>query len=192
MTRLSLPLTISAALAIFGSALAQADQGQRSAEPPELAAQAAFFDNIKALCGTRFEGQSSFPEDPGDAFRDKILVALIETCSEHEIRIPFLVGEDSSRTWILTRLAKGGLELKHDHRHADGTPDDVTLYGGTTSNPGSAVSQSFPADAYTAELIPEAASNEWSITITADGSELIYYLERHGQPRFKATLRRVQ
>lgn len=185
MTRLSLTLTIIT-LALFSSTLSQADQ------PSEIAAQQAFFDNITALCGARFEGQSSFPEDPGDAFRDKILVALIETCSESEIRIPFLVGEDSSRTWILTHLAKGGLELKHDHRHADGTPDEVTLYGGTTSNPGSALSQSFPADEYTAKLIPEAATNEWSITITADGSELIYYLERHGQPRFKATLRRVQ
>jgi hypothetical protein len=23
-----------------------------------------------------------------------------------------------------------GLQLKHDHRHEDGTPDEVTMYGG--------------------------------------------------------------
>ena len=81
--------------------------------------QTAFFERMKALCGARFEGQSSFPEDPGDDFRDKTLVAVFKSCNNKEIRIPFHVGENTSRTWILTRLANG-IELKHDHRHADG------------------------------------------------------------------------
>ena len=88
--------------------------------------QQAFFDRVKSMCGARFEGDSVFPEDPGDAFRGQLLVALIETCGDDEIRIPFLVGPDTSRTWVLKRTAKG-LQLKHDHRHADGTPDEVTL-----------------------------------------------------------------
>ena len=153
--------------------------------------QDAFFNNIKQLCGARFEGVSVFPEDPGDAFRDKTLLAVIETCSDEVIRIPFHVGEDTSRTWVLTRV-DDGLELKHDHRHADGTPDEVTMYGGTTSSPGTGLSQSFPADDYTAKLIPEASTNEWSLTLTADFNGLTYYLERHGKPRFKAMLKRVR
>lgn len=152
--------------------------------------QAAFFNNIKQLCGSRFEGASIFPEDPGDAFRDKTLVAIVENCDDTVIRIPFHVGEDKSRTWVLTRVANG-LELKHDHRHADGTPDEVTMYGGTTNSAGTELSQSFPADGYTAKLIPEAATNEWSLTLSADYNVMTYYLERHGKSRFKAMLKRV-
>jgi hypothetical protein len=155
----------------------------------ESDAQAAFFEQIRARCGSRFEGQSSFPEDPGEAFRDKTLIAAIETCGEHQIRIPFHVGEDRSRTWILTRTDQG-LQLKHDHRHADGTPDEVTMYGGTAQTPGTALAQSFPADEHTANLIPDAASNEWFLSLSSDATELTYYLERHGKPRFKATLLR--
>lgn len=158
---------------------------------PEAGPQQQFFSGVSALCGARFEGQSTFPEDPGDAFRGKRLVAIIEDCGKDQIRIPFRVGDDHSRTWILSRVG-GGIELKHDHRHADGTPDEVTLYGGTTNQAGSELAQSFPADDYTAQLIPEAATNEWFITLSADGEELIYYLERHGKPRFKAELHRIR
>lgn len=151
--------------------------------------QDAFFNQLSDLCGTRFVGHSVFPEDPGDAWRDKTLVAHIETCTADEIRIPFMVGDDHSRTWIISRVDHG-LQLKHDHRHADGTPDEVTMYGGTTQSAGSELSQSFPADAYTAALIPEASTNEWFLTFSEDGANLTYYLERNDLPRFKAVLRR--
>lgn len=160
------------------------------AQHSEKSSQLNFFENIRSLCGTRFEGYSSFPEDPGDAFRDQLLVANIETCEENQIRIPFSVGADTSRTWVLS-LVDGGIELKHDHRHADGTPDEVSMYGGTTVQAGSKLSQSFPADDYTAELIPDAATNEWFLTLSEDGKELTYYLERHAKPRFRAILNRV-
>lgn len=149
--------------------------------------QDAFFRQISALCDARFVGQSVFPEDPGDAWRDKVLVAHIESCTADEIRIPFIVGDDHSRTWILRRV-EGGIQLKHDHRHADGTPDKVTMYGGTTQSAGSHLSQSFPADAYTKDLIPEASTNEWFLSFNEDSSELTYYLERNDLPRFKAIL----
>jgi hypothetical protein len=179
LTRFPMLIVLSSALLSFTPAGAEQSAGQM-----------AFFDQMSALCGARFEGQSSFPEDPGDAFRGKTLVAVFESCEEHEIRIPFHVGENRSRTWILSKV-ENGLQLKHDHRHEDGTPDEVTLYGGTTGAAGSGMSQSFPADEYTAKLIPEAATNEWFLTLTKDGSQLTYYLERHGKPRFKATLTRV-
>ena len=154
----------------------------------QTGSQDAFFAQVSSFCGERFTGRASFPEDPGDAWRGKDLVAYIETCNEDEIRIPFSVGEDRSRTWILRRVT-GGLQLKHDHHHADGTPDEVTMYGGTTLSGGTHLAQSFPADAYTADLIPEAATNEWFLSFSEDTSELTYYLERHGQPRFRVILR---
>ena len=81
---------------------------------------APFFDTLSTLCGARFEGKSVFPFDdaPGNAFAHKKLVANIVTCSADEIRVPFIVGEDKSRTWIIKRT-QAGLELLHDHRHPD-------------------------------------------------------------------------
>ena len=160
-----------------------------SAAAGQSDAQDAFFQTLSDLCGEKFVGRSAYPEDPGDDWRDKDIVAHIETCDANQIRIPLAVGENRSRTWIITRV-EGGLELKHDHRHEDGTPDEVTLYGGTTEETGTAFAQSFPADAYTANLIPEAATNEWFVSLSEDGNELTYYLERHGKPRFKAVLAR--
>ena len=153
--------------------------------------QDAFFKQLSSLCGSRFVGQSVFPEDPGDGWRDKQLVAHIQSCTADEIRIPFIVGDDHSRTWILSRV-EGGIQLKHDHRHADGTADEVTMYGGTTQSAGSPLSQSFPANAYTEDLIPEASTNEWFLSFSRDSSELTYYLERNGLPRFKAILLKKQ
>ncbi len=154
-----------------------------------VAEQEAFFEALGALCGASYVGAAVFPEDPGEDWRGQTLVATIQTCSDDEIRIPLAVGADQSRTWVITRTA-AGLQLKHDHRHEDGTPDEVTQYGGVALQPGTALAQSFPADTYTADLIPEAATNEWFLSLSPDGVTMTYYLERHGAPRFKAILSR--
>lgn len=163
--------TILLTLILFAPALSPADR---------------FFERLGALCGERFVGEAV----AGDAFRGEPLVAEIAHCNEREIRIPFAVGEDRSRTWILRRLDDGRLEFKHDHRHEDGTPDEITMYGGTSVDAGSASRQAFPADRQTAELIPEASTNEWFLELSEDGRRLTYYLERHSEPRFKAVLER--
>jgi hypothetical protein len=160
-----------------------------SAEPPATSegstAPSLFFQNIKKLCGQRFEGATEFPlDEPGHPLAGKKLAIAVEQCSDGEIRIPLQAGEDKSRTWILT-LREGRLLLKHDHRHADGTPDKVTMYGGWAAE-GDANRQHFPADSDTAELIPEAATNVWTLEIDSAKGQFIYALERHGQPRYKA------
>jgi hypothetical protein len=150
-------------------------------------AKADFFARLTALCGATFEGASVFPRDPGDAFAGKKLVAHVATCTPGEVRVPFLVGADRSRTWVF-RKSGAGLELKHDHRHDDGTPDEQTMYGGMANDKGSASVQSFEADAYTAKLIPAASTNVWTVTLAPDGKSMSYYLERDAKPRFKAEL----
>lgn len=150
----------------------------------------AFFATMRGLCGARFEGAMTFPTDNRDDFAGKLLVATVEKCGDTEIRVPFLVGEDRSRTWVFTRTSDG-LQLKHDHRHADGTPDAITMYGGMASATGTSHSQSFAADAHTAKLIPAAVTNVWTVTLSADGTTLSYHLERDGKPRFTAVLKRV-
>ncbi len=186
---ISVKPAIIISLAIFAFS-AKPAMAESSTVTLQFENQEIFFNRLTSLCSARFEGESVFPEDPGDAFRDQLLVAVVETCSADEIRMPFMVGEDHSRTWVLRKTAHG-LQLKHDHRHEDGTPDEVTLYGGTAFSPGTHLSQSFPADTYTAELIPEAASNEWFLSLSDDAGEITYYLERHKKARFKAILKRV-
>jgi hypothetical protein len=150
-------------------------------------AQLAFFDSISSLCGQRYEGAMTFPTEGQDSFAGKLLVAKIDNCTESEIRIPFDVGEDRSRTWIVSKT-DDGLQLKHDHRHEDGTPDEVNMYGGMAINGGSGLSQSFAADTHTAAIIPAASTNVWSISLNIDSTELTYHLTRHDAPRFIAKL----
>jgi hypothetical protein len=128
----------------------------------------AFFENVKRLCGQSLEGTTVFPDDKEHPLVGRKLVMRVEECSDTEIRIPFEVGEDRSRTWILT-LGERGLLFKHDHRHPDGTPDSITMYGGWSAAGGTAYRQEFPADSTTAELLPEAATNVWMIATTSRG-----------------------
>jgi len=150
-------------------------------------AQLAFFNSLSKLCGESFDGQMTFPTEGQDSFAGKLLVASIETCTDTEIRIPFHVGSDHSRTWIVSRT-QNGLQLKHDHRHEDGTPDEINMYGGLAGDDGSALSQSFAADIHTATIIPEAKTNVWTMTLSDDQTAFTYHLERLNAPRFTAEL----
>jgi hypothetical protein len=143
-----------------------------------------FLKNLKSHCGKSYEGKVIFPEGNSDPFAGKKLLITFQNCTDKEIRIPFEVGEDKSRTWIVTPT-KDGMLLKHDHRHEDGTPDEITMYGGESIQ-GSALEQTFPADAYTANLIPQAAKNEWTLRFSADKKVLSYILKRDGALRFQA------
>lgn len=138
-----------------------------------------FWNSLQDHCGKSYEGTvAEAPEN--DDFRGKKLVMHVRSCEENVIRIPFFVGEDRSRTWVLTRVGDR-IQLKHDHRHKDGSEDEVTMYGGMTSNPGLANLQVFPADQETAALIPQAASNIWWISL--DDNLFTYNLRRLGTDR---------
>ena len=69
----------------------------------------------------------------------------VRNCAEKTIRIPFFVGDDKSRIWVLT-YENDRIQLKHEHRHQDGSEDKVSQYGGVTKNSGSPKLQFFPAD----------------------------------------------
>ncbi len=149
------------------------------------AAHSEFFENLRKLCGQTFEGETVFPQDPAHPMVGKKLTISVATCSEREIRIPLQVGEDKSRTWVLS-VSDQGLLLKHDHRHPDGTPDQQTNYGGWAKADGSAHRQQFAADEETAKLISDAATNVWTLEIDAEKQQFTYALERHNAPRYKA------
>ena len=128
-----------------------------------------WFARLSALCGRAFEGRL-VSTDPADAsFAGQKLVMHVRHCSEREIRIPFHVGADRSRTWVVTRTASG-LRLKHDHRHEDGSSDALTMYGGDSGGPGTSVRQSFPADAesialFTAQGRAVSNINVWAMEV---------------------------
>ncbi|MCP2042762.1 hypothetical protein [Pontibacter sp. HSC-36F09] len=152
---------------------------------PVTATQQAFFTELSKLCGKSFRGKAVFPADGKDPFAGKELTMHVRECSDEVIRIPFHVGEDKSRTWVFTQMEEG-LQLKHDHRHEDGTPDEVTMYGGIAMDTNDASTMRFPADAFTAQLIPAASTNEWNIVLSPDGKTFSYILKRDNQLRFQA------
>lgn len=122
-----------------------------------------FLIALNAHCGKAYKGQIVSPNVPVD-FKNKELLMRVISCKGEEVKISFFVGEDLSRTWIYT-LENGKVKLKHDHRHKDGTPDDLTMYGGTATNTGFADMQFFPADQQTVDMMSSIAGNVWWVTI---------------------------
>jgi len=149
-------------------------------------ASRAFFQRLKALDGKRFAGSMVFPADKPDHEMNKPMMIHFQVKSQDEIRVPFRVGDNASRTWVL-RLSPEGLLLKHDHRLPDGSPDPINLYGGWALPGGVAGGQMFPADEETSKMLPAASTNCWMLWLSPDGKTLSYYLERSFEPRFQAT-----
>lgn len=152
-----------------------------AADPAADAPATAFWNRIDALCGQAFPG-TVIEAPPGDtSFAGRELVMHVRSCTSGEIRIPFHVGADRSRTWVLTTTDEG-IRLKHDHRHPDGSEDEVTQYGGDARAPFEAGRLEFPADSFTRLLIPAAATNVWTIEIDP-GQRFVYALRREGTDR---------
>src|SRR5688572_32225290 len=142
---------------------------------------AVFWKELQKLCGKAFAGTVAAAPADDTTFKDKALVMHVRSCEVDRIRIPFVVGEDRSRTWVLVR--KGDrIELRHDHRHADGKPDKVTMYGGWTTSVGMPTRQMFPADQQTVDVIAAASPNVWWIEILP-GESFSYNLRRIGSER---------
>jgi hypothetical protein len=158
--------------------------------PVAASPQDDFFAALSARCGKAYAGALASDEAADAEMRGKAMVMHIRHCTPDRIEIPFHIeglaengGWDRSRTWIISRTASG-LRLKHDHRHADGTPDDVTLYGGNTQDNGAATRQSFPVDAESIAMFEAtgrgvSTTNIWSVETTSTG--FTYGLDREGR-----------
>ncbi|OGN50837.1 MAG: hypothetical protein A2352_04630 [Caulobacterales bacterium RIFOXYB1_FULL_67_16] len=144
-------------------------------------AQDAFLAQLNALCGQRFEGRVVTADAADARFASERLIMHVRDCSPDEVRIPFAVGEDRSRTWVVTRTGVG-LRLKHDHRHEDGTTDVLHWYGGDTTSVGTAERQEFPVDA---ESITLFNANDAAVSTTN-----VWAMEVHPDRMFAYELRR--
>lgn len=175
------------ALVLSALLLAACASPEKKRPELDLAARDAFWTNLSALCGKAYEGRIAVNAGgaPGaDPFDGKRLVMHVRECGPDEIRVPFHVGEDRSRTWVFTRPG-AGLRLKHDHRHEDGSPDKMTMYGGDAAGRGETGRQSFPADKFSQDAfhlanIPQSAANVWEISLSP-GTNYGYALLRPGR-----------
>ena len=165
-----------------------------SVPPPEPAGGTpadAFFAALSSACGKAYAGRvvANVPAPTApDPFEGKPLVMHVRECGSDVLRIPFHVGDDRSRTWVVSRTGTG-LRLKHDHRHQDGSPDVLTLYGGDSRVPGSASRQEFPVDAESIALFEHEGSqasvtNTWAMEMIP-GQRFAYELSRPGGRLFR-------
>lgn len=153
--------------------------------------QDGFMIRLQSLCtGDRYEGRVTSDDPEDEAMRAERLVIGPAECRTDEAgrllraEVPFAVGEDESRTWIVSRVG-GGVRLRHEHLASDGTEDAVSGYGGQTASEGTFTQQAFPADAesralFEAEGIPASAQNVWALEVVP-GDSLAYELERPGR-----------
>ena len=155
-----------------------------AAVPRMQGPQDQFFAALTELCGQRFNGRM-VSTDPVDVERFSGPMQMhVRDCSPSEIRIPLSVGEDHSRTWVISRTDKG-LRLKHDHRHEDGSEDELSQYGGDTASEGSATRQEFPVDAYSKQLFEAhglnvSMTNVWAVEVIP-GRLFAYELRRENR-----------
>lgn len=180
-------------LALCIATLATACTASSDARRPAQTPADAFLSAIAQHCGQAYAGRvvANTPKSAApDPFEGKPLTMHVRRCEgpTRELRIPFHVGDDRSRTWVLTRTATG-LRLKHDHRHADGTSDTLTMYGGDTRDAGTPTRQAFPVDAESIALFERTGSqasvtNIWGMEIEA-GRRFAYELSRPGGRLFR-------
>jgi len=167
------------ALLVMGAATSA--QGNDAPSPADV-----FLESLSAHCGNAYAGRITANQPASttpDPFEGKTLVMHVRGCDAptQEIRVPFHVGDDHSRTWVITRTADG-LRLKHDHRHRDGSPDPVTMYGGDTADAGTAQRQAFPVDAesvamFGREGLSASVTNTWAMELVP-AKTFVYELSR--------------
>jgi len=171
--RPALPLLVLILIAGCSEGPRDSAQAVRDTADPQI----LFWDALNALCGRAFAGSVTESVPPDDSFEGQPIVMHVRSCDTGVIRIPFHVGDDRSRTWVITSTA-AGLRLQHDHRHEDGSEDDITQYGGDTRGRGESTAQDFYADGFTAALVPTAAPNVWTVEI--EPGRLFAYALRRG------------
>lgn len=173
MTKVIAGAVVAAAFAAGGC-----DRAATSPSP-----QDAFWATLQGLCGGAYEGRLVSNDAVDSDFAGQRMVVDFRECTADAIRAPFHVGEDRSRTWVITRT-QDGLRLKHDHRHEDGEKDAVTWYGGDSRGEGTAARQEFPVDQYSIELFERegldvSTTNIWALEAT--DALFAYELSREGR-----------
>ena len=146
----------------------------------------AFIQSFAAGCDRAHPGNVVTTDEVDADFAASTLVMHVRDCRATEVRIPFHVGSNRSRTWMISKT-DSGYRLKHRHINEDGTPDALTNYGGDHVGPPKALAGGgwrleFPADAesktmFEAAGIPVSSRNVWAIE-HVPGRQFVYELRR--------------
>jgi hypothetical protein len=152
-----------------------------STSAPESTAADRFFNSFSRYCGQSFAGKLVAGDASDSAFAKADMRAHVAVCEAAKIEIKFDVGEDRSRTWIISKT-ETGLRLKHRHMLKDGTEDPVSQYGGDTADGGSATRQQFPVDGFSKAMFTKEGrtvsnTNVWAFDIEP-GKSFTYELSR--------------
>jgi hypothetical protein len=147
--------------------------------------QRAFFDHIAARCGDEYPGRAVIAPETDDTFRPAFLGMRIETCTENQIRIPFIVDDDDSRTWVLT-LDGGDLVFTHEHMLEGDTLSANSGWGGrAVAGSGTELFQHFPDHRWDPEHVPEENRSHWRMRLDPDHGQFVYYLDRGTTPAYR-------
>lgn len=152
--------------------------------PRSEPSQEQFYARLRALCGHAYEGRVVSSETADREMAAARLVIQLRSCSDERLAIPFHVGNDHGRVWIVSRTP-AGLHLRHEHYRPDGSEEAVSGYGGDSDAPGNPRRQQFPADQASRALFvradtPASITNVWAIEIVP-GRLLAYELRRPGR-----------
>ncbi|MDN7126146.1 hypothetical protein J6J08_01955 [Pseudidiomarina sp. 1APR75-33.1] len=164
-------------LIILGSLI-----GITACQPQAADPQDAFMAKFTPYCGNAYAAEIVADNQLSETWQQD-LVVHIRDCEANVIRMPLHVGEDRSRTWVLTRTTDG-IDFQHIHLHEDGTPDAVSPYGGQTVAIGSPDMQAFPVDEASKALFIEngldvSTANTWIISF--EDETMYYELTRPGR-----------
>ncbi|WP_234026450.1 hypothetical protein [Qipengyuania thermophila] len=172
---------------------AAALSGCVSASAGRHAAQDAFFAALSSHCGRAYAGALVSSDAADAAMAGRAMQMHVRDCTGTRVAIAFHIETadgvwDRSRTWLVSRVEEG-LLLQHDHRHADGSADAVTLYGGRTTGPGTPRAQEFPVDPFSIALfrangLEASVTNVWRVEVDprgVPGGRYAYQLRREGR-----------
>jgi hypothetical protein len=170
-----MPLSVSLLFAlIFGACSSRNDQ-------------TAFLANYDDYCGFAYRGESTLVELGDDhPLEGADLLMVLGRCDSNEVRIPFHVDDDRSRTWIVRRVGDGRLHLSHDHRYPDGTEHYANMYGGYSDGEGDSTTVFFPADERTISERPAREINRWSKSFDHSQQSYFYRLYLRDTLRYEA------
>lgn len=160
---------------LLGCAAANQHQSTVALSPAE-----AFWQQLSLHCGMQYQGVMVSDDEVDADFASANMLARFEQCSASEIRVPFWVGDDKSRTWVFTRQGET-IEFRHEHRHSDGSFDEVTGYGGFGESTGVNGQLDFPADEQTKAVfnatgLTVSLVNVWTVESSAE--KFVYQLKR--------------
>lgn len=151
------------------------EEDRAVADQAALSPQDGFWANLQGLCEAAHGGDLlRAPEGDAQVPQDARLVVHFWECGMDRLRFPFHVGENRSRTWVFIRHLDS-LELRHDHRHPDGTEESTSWYGAHSRDEGTANRQEFSTER-------DGVVSGWRVEIVP-GERYTYGTIRNGEWR---------